>query len=64
MRVLPVAAFLLAPILIGAQEEKEKWQRVYTGEDSIIEIEVSKVTFVEFHVSKKSDVCFGACRAS
>jgi hypothetical protein len=39
-------------VLLAAQGEKEKWQRVYTGEDSIIEINVSKVTFVEYNVSR------------
>ena len=45
MRILPCAVLLLAAALIAAQEEKEKWQRVYTGEDSIIEMELAKVTF-------------------
>ena len=45
MRALPCAVLLLAPVLIAAQGEKEKWQRVYTGEDSIIEMELTKVTF-------------------
>ena len=60
MRVLPCAVLVLVPVLIAAQEDKEKWQRVYTGEDSIIEIEVSKVTFVEYNVSKK--VTFASTR--
>ena len=29
------------------------WQRVYTGEDSIIEIDTSRVTFVEYSTAKK-----------
>ena len=57
MRVVSYAVLLLAPVLIGAQQEKEKWQRVYTGEDSIIEIDISKVTFVEYNVSRR--VTFG-----
>jgi hypothetical protein len=47
----------MAPVLLAAQREKEKWQRVYTGEDSIIEINVSKVTFVEYEDSRR--VTFG-----
>lgn len=57
MRVLPCALLLIPAVLFAAQEQKEKWQRVYTGEDSIIEIDVSKVTFVEYNVSRK--VAFG-----
>jgi len=33
------------PILIGAQQEKTHWHRVYTGEDSVIEIDVSSLKF-------------------
>ena len=33
------------PISIRAQQEKEKWQRVYTGEESLIEINVSNFSF-------------------
>ena len=47
----------MAPVLLAVQGEKEKWQRVYTGEDSIIEINVSKITFVEYNVSRT--VTFG-----
>jgi hypothetical protein len=53
MRVLPCALLLMSSVLSAAQEKKEKWQRVYTGEDSIIEIDISKVTFVEYNVSRK-----------
>jgi hypothetical protein len=43
--VLARALLVIAPLLIGAQEEKERWQRIYTSEHSIIEMNVSKVTF-------------------
>lgn len=33
------------PISLLAQRERERWQRVYTGEDSIIEIDVSSLRF-------------------
>jgi hypothetical protein len=45
MTGLTCALLVIAPLLIGAQEEKERWQRIYTSEDSIIEMNVSKVTF-------------------
>ena len=45
MRVLACALLVLAPLFIEAKEERETWQRVYTSEDSIIEMNVSKVTF-------------------
>ncbi len=60
MKILPCTLLLLAPLLIAAQDEKEKWQRAYSSEDSIIEIDVSRVTFVEYHISKK--VTFAATR--
>jgi len=46
------ALLVIAPLLVSAQEEKEKWQRVYTSEDSIIEMNVSKVTFGEPPVAR------------
>jgi hypothetical protein len=52
MRVLPCALLLMSSVLTAAPEKKEKWQRVYTGEDSIIEIDISKVTFVEYNASR------------
>jgi hypothetical protein len=42
----------MSTVLSAAQEKKGTWQRVYTGEDSIIEINVSKVTFVEYNASR------------
>jgi len=56
MRVLP-CALLMTALLFPGQREKEKWERVYTGEDSIIEIDSSRVTFVEDNASTK--VTFG-----
>ena len=52
MRVLPCALLLMSSVLSAAQDKKI-WQRVYTGEDSIIEINVSKVTFVEYSTARK-----------
>ncbi|HVS80372.1 MAG TPA: surface-adhesin E family protein [Pyrinomonadaceae bacterium] len=57
MKILTCALLLMPAVLFAAQGEKEKWQRVYTGEDSIIEINLSRVTFVEYNVSRK--VTFG-----
>jgi hypothetical protein len=62
MRVLPCALLLMSSVLSAAQEKKEKWQRVYTGEDSIIEIDISKVTFVEYNVSRKVTFAYSAGR--
>lgn len=53
MRVLLCALLLMPPVLFASQDEKEEWQRVYTGEDSIIEIDVSRVTFVEYSSARK-----------
>jgi hypothetical protein len=53
MRVLPCALLLVPAVLFAAQGEKQKWQRVHTGEDSIIEIDVSRVTFVEYSSAGK-----------
>jgi hypothetical protein len=43
MRV--VSTFLLLCIVAIAQEQKVVWERVYTGDDSVIEMNVSKITF-------------------
>ena len=41
-----VVAFLLCgPALLRAQQTKDKWQRVYTGEESVIEINTSSLRF-------------------
>jgi hypothetical protein len=41
-----IACFLFSvPISISAQQEKVRWERVYTGEDSIIEIDASSLKF-------------------
>jgi hypothetical protein len=66
MRVLPCALLLLSSVLSAAQDKKGMWQRVYTGDDSIIEMNVSKVTFVESDVSRKVTFSYntGACRLS
>src|ERR1043166_4878588 len=45
MKSLTWIFVLTLPLLIASQEEKEKWQRVYTSESLIIEIEMLKVTF-------------------
>lgn len=61
MSLLPCALLLLALIFPG-QREKEKWQRVYTGEDSTIEMDISKVTFVEYDASRKVTFAYNAGR--
>ncbi|MFZ0063123.1 MAG: hypothetical protein WAL47_13925 [Pyrinomonadaceae bacterium] len=53
---LPLIASLLfcLPISIGAQQEKAHWQRVYTGEDSVIEMNVSSLRFEPQHIVRAS----------
>jgi hypothetical protein len=63
MKVLPCALLLLSSVLSAAQDKKGMWQRVYTGEDSIIEIDTSKVTFVEYSTAKKVTFTYGTGRA-
>ena len=53
MRVLTSALLLPALALLVPQQASEKWQRVYTGDDSIIEMEASRVIFAQYAVSKK-----------
>src|SRR5881394_2809431 len=53
MKVLAIALLFTIPILLATQAEKEQWQRVYSGEDMIIDIDNSKVIFVEDHVWRK-----------
>jgi hypothetical protein len=36
---------LLCPVLVHAQQTKNKWERVYTGEESVIEINTSSLKF-------------------
>jgi hypothetical protein len=43
MRIL-ICILLMVRIPIQAQE-KDKWQRVYTGDDAVIDMKVSQVTF-------------------
>jgi len=51
MRIL-IWLILILPAATSSQEEKEKWQRIYTGEDSVIEINVSKVTFGDRNIGR------------
>jgi hypothetical protein len=39
-----------SPISICAQREKEEWKRVYTGEDSVIEVSVGSLTLDTGHI--------------
>ena len=64
MRVLPCALLLTPAVLFALQGERPKWQRVYTGEDSIIEIDLSRVTFVEYNVSRKVTFAYRSGRVS
>ena len=52
LRRLALIASLLCcfPLSIGAQQERARWQRVYTGEDSVIEINRSSLHFEPEHV--------------
>ena len=45
MRSLICALLVATPFLFGAQEQKVRWQRIYSGDDSFIEMESTKVTF-------------------
>lgn len=38
------------PISICAQGDKEEWRRVYTGEDSVIDVRVGSITFETGHL--------------
>lgn len=62
MRSLFCALLLVPTVLFAAQEQKQKWQRVYTGEDSIIEIDISKVTFVENNESRSGTFSYNTGR--
>lgn len=42
---LIASLFCCFPISIGAQQEKARWQRVYTGEDSVIEFNAASLQF-------------------
>lgn len=49
--LLMVGCFLCALALsIRAQEAKEIWQRIYTGEDSVIDVSVSSLRFDAGHI--------------
>jgi hypothetical protein len=61
MRILP-CALLIPAVLFAAQDQKEKWERVYTGEDSIIEINLSKVAFVGYSTSKEVTFAYNTGR--
>ncbi len=52
LRKLALITSLLCcfPISNGAQQEKARWQRVYTGEDSVIEINALSLQFEPEHV--------------
>ena len=40
-----LACLLCGPVPLRAQQTKDKWQRVYTGDESVIEINVSSLRF-------------------
>ena len=61
MKALTATSLLALVMMVPAQDPKEQWQRVYTGEDSVVELETSSVTFVEYHLAKK--VTFASTRA-
>lgn len=45
-----VACLLCGPILVGAQQTRDKWERVYTAEDSVVEINASSLSFRPDHI--------------
>lgn len=45
MRLLICALLLTGPAVLAAVQEKDKWRRVYTFEDSTVEINTRKVIF-------------------
>jgi hypothetical protein len=51
MRILLWSLLLSLAAFVAAQE-KDKWQRIYTYEDSVIELNVSKVTFVNNNIGR------------
>jgi len=50
--VLTIVAGLGYVASIHAQDPKDKWRRVFTGEDSIIELNVSSARFVPSHIMR------------
>lgn len=45
-RLALIASLLCcSPLQLGAQQEKARWQRVYTGDDSVIELNALSITF-------------------
>ena len=64
MRVLPCSLLLIPAVLFAAQDQKEKWERVYTGEDSIIEINLSNVTFVQYNASRQVTFAYNTGRVA
>ncbi len=53
MTLLIWSLLFTIPFGFAGQREIEKWQRAYTGEDMVIDLDVSNVTFVENNVWKK-----------
>lgn len=51
MQVL-IGIILMLSTLAGTQEEKKKWRRVFTGDDSIIEMNLTQVTFGDKKVGR------------
>src|SRR6266516_760699 len=45
-----VCILVSLPVSAPAQSEKDRWQRVYTGEDSIIEVNTSSLSFEPKHI--------------
>lgn len=53
MKALACALFLsTASFFAMTQEQKDRWKRVFTGADSIVEVDVSKVTFGSLPVAR------------
>lgn len=48
--LLLLFAFVLCPARLVAQQTKDKWQRVYTGEESVIDVNASNLKFEPDHI--------------
>jgi len=56
--LLVIPVFIAPVLLFASQAQSEKWRRVYTSSESIIEIDISSVTFTANNVNHT--INFGA----
>lgn len=54
MKAITCIVLFLLTAVVAAQEE-QKWQRIYTGDEALIEVDTSNVVFAEYGVFTKVD---------